>query len=411
MPSASRRLLQSFSMIALLAGIGAGQAQAVTLLNGFGGPAGYGAQVMSPNDDQSSSLLNLPFALNFFGNSYSNFYVNNNGNITFNAPVWSYTPDPFPISSQPMIAPYWGDVDTRSNLSGQVYVAAPNANTVVVTWNNVGYYSYGTNKLNNFQLVLRNRADTGAGNFDVEFRYDRLEWTTGSASGGVNGLGGVQAQAGYDAGDGVNYFTLPGSRTAQVLDLADASNIDATTPGLWSFAIRDGELPGSTPDNPLMPVVADGSFSFDFNIGANTMIWIDPLIATGYDYIVDSGPNFASVLISDPLPNGDSLFDLIVNGLTYQLVAGTAFDFTALNPAGVSSFSIRGIDTAELLDPLDQTAFVTGVSFVSTGNVQMRQIPVSTLIGDPLTVPEPATLALLGAGAALIVRRRQARRG
>jgi hypothetical protein len=41
-------------------------------------------------------------------------FVNNNGNITFaQGAVPTFTPDPFPIATQPMIAPWWGDVDTR----------------------------------------------------------------------------------------------------------------------------------------------------------------------------------------------------------------------------------------------------------------------------------------------------------
>ncbi|WP_337235240.1 nidogen-like domain-containing protein, partial [Salmonella enterica] len=90
------------------------------------------------------------------------------------------------------------------------------------------------NKTNSFQLLLRNRADTGAGNFDVDFRYERLEWTTGDASYGSNGLGGIPAQAGYDAGDGVNYLTLPGSRTGDVLNLQNSTNVAGGEAGLWS---------------------------------------------------------------------------------------------------------------------------------------------------------------------------------
>ena len=32
------------------------------------------------------------------------------------------------------------------------------------------------------------RSDTGAGNFDFEFNYARIQWDTGEASNGVNGL-------------------------------------------------------------------------------------------------------------------------------------------------------------------------------------------------------------------------------
>ena len=53
-----------------------------------------------------------------------------------------------------------------------------------------------------------------------------------------------------------------------------------------------------------------------------------------------------------------------------------------------------GIEESAMLDPLDPTAFVTGMKFVSAGDVSMRQVAVTT------TVPEPTSLALLGLGLA-----------
>ena len=65
------------------------------------------------------------------------------------------------------------------------------------------------------QIVLTDRTDTGAGNFDIYFNYTRITWETGSASGGSNGFGGVSAAVGYNAGTGNQpgtFFELPGSR-------------------------------------------------------------------------------------------------------------------------------------------------------------------------------------------------------
>jgi hypothetical protein len=371
-------------------------AQAIGLLEGLGGPAGYGELAMSPNDDGSSNLLSLPFTVNFFGSSFGNFYVNNNGNITFNSPLSAYTPDPFPIADQPMIAPWWGDVDTRGGVptgnlpSNAVYVAAPNASTVVVTWNNVGYYGSHTDKLNNFQLVLRDRSDTGAGNFDFDFRYDRLEWTTGDASGGAGGLGGIPAQAGYDDGQQSHYYTLPGSRTAEVLNLAATSNVSESTPGLWTFAVRNGLTPGEDPSNPLMPVIVEGSFQFDFHVVLGTTYYVDPAVALGYDFVITGAgsPSFQSVV----LPNiGDGHFDLLLwNGTEYvmtaELEAGEVYDFGA---GGVRGFRVTGIEASAGLDPSDPTAFVTGLTFTGTGDVSMTQTAL---------VPEPSTYALMLVG-------------
>lgn len=393
-------------------------ADAGAILSGYGGSAGYGAQVMTPNDDASSSLLNLPFGLNFYGTTYSNFYVNNNGNITFRAPVSEYTPSPFPIASQPMIAPFWGDVDTRCGTCGAVYVASPNENTVVVTWDRVGYYSTHSNLTNTFQLVLRNNAAQGdpvyaAGGFDIQFRYGQLQWTTGDASGGSGGFGGTPAQAGLDAGDRTNYFTLPGSRTAGVLNLANETNVPGGQAGLWTFAVRNGVPPGSTPDNPLMPVLNQGNWDFNFNIGPNTgRVFIDPLVAVGYDYVVNSGPLFQTVLL--PTGVGDGLYDLwLWNGTGYydsgfDIVGGQVYDFGA---NGVQRFSIRGIETSANLDPTNTFAFVTGLTFAGTGTVSMSMTPLTVDVGGG-NIPLPGSLPLsaLGLLLAYVGTRRAGRR-
>src|SRR3972149_822712 len=92
-------------------------ARAGPLIATYGGPAGFGTGNLPGNDDGSSAPIDLtpafPGGVRFFGGPYMQTWVNNNGNITFNAPVYNYTPLPFPIAAQPMIAPYWADVDTR----------------------------------------------------------------------------------------------------------------------------------------------------------------------------------------------------------------------------------------------------------------------------------------------------------
>ena len=378
--------------------------EGAVLLNGLGGPEGFGELAMGRNDDGSSNRLDLPFTIDFFGSSFSNFWVNNNGNLTFSGPLSTFTPNPFPVTNQPMIAPWWADVDTRPANAGAVYVASPNANTVAVTWNNVGYYASNTDRLNSFQALLRNRADTGIGNFDIEFRYNRLEWTTGDVS------NGIPAQAGFDAGNNRDFYTLPGSRTAAVTNLTNTSNVSPQEPGLWSFEVRNGLPPGSTPSNPYMPVVIGDQWNFNFNIGnINQRVFIDPDVAIGYDYFSDSGPLFASVLL--PTGIGDNLFDLWAWNAAISawfdtgsdIVGGVPFDFA---PGGLDRFRVLGVDVSANIDPRNVNGFVTGLTFAGVGNVTMRQVALSTSVGG---IPEPGTM-LAGWALCAVVGLSRARR-
>jgi hypothetical protein len=387
-----------------------GTANAASLLTGLGGESGFGQIALAPNDDRSSTRLDLPFAINFFGTTYNTFFANNNGNITFSAPLTEFTPAAFPIANQPLIAPWWADVDTRSRTGlasatqNNVYVASPNASTAVITWHDVGYFSNSNDKLNNFQLVLRDRSETGAGNFDFDFRYQQLQWTTGNASDGVNGLGGTPAQAGYDNGLGTNFYTLPGSRTGSVLDLVNTSNVSEATPGLWSFAVRNGETPGFSPTNPLLPVVVDGSYVFNFNVVIpTTRLYLDPLVAVGYEYQSTgvNSPSFQSVLLPSV---GDNNFTLdLWDGTAYafaeNLTAGQVYNFAT---GGVRRFRIGGIEVDAALDPANTSAFVTGVTFTNAGQFVGSQTPITFDTGVA-AVPEPSTYALTLLGMAFVV--------
>ena len=175
-------MIQRFTTLALalaLVTTGTSVARAApTLEVGMGGPNDFGTMCLSPNDDGSSNSISLatafPSGLNFFGTTYDAVYVNTNGNITFGGGLGQFTPSPFPIADQPMIAPWWADEDTRGG--GQpmrnniCFYVEPNR--IVVTWNNVGYFSSHDDLQNDFQLILTtsNTCST-TGDFDVEFRY------------------------------------------------------------------------------------------------------------------------------------------------------------------------------------------------------------------------------------------------
>ena len=163
---------------------------------------------MAPNDDLYSNSIYLPFSFGFYGNTYDSLYINNNGNISFIAPYNTFTANPFPDPSFNMIAPFWADVDTRSTNGGNVWYKL-NPHSLVIVWDHVGYFNMMEDKLNTFQLIISDGLDTliPSGN-NVSFCYGDMQWTTGSASGGVNGFSGSPATVGVNIGNGLDYFQV-----------------------------------------------------------------------------------------------------------------------------------------------------------------------------------------------------------
>ncbi|QKR99068.1 PEPxxWA-CTERM sorting domain-containing protein [Sphingomonas sp. CL5.1] len=205
-------------------------------------------------DDCYTSAISPGFSLNFFGNTYSSFYVSNNGYITFQYGTGGYTPYGLGsgYSGQPIIAPFFADVDTRPSNGGTVTYGSgtyAGQNAYAVTWNSVGYYPEQTDKLNTFQLVLTDRSDVGTGDFDIYFNYDQTQWETGSASGGSGGFGGTPAAAGFNAGTGNasgTYYQIPGSLTTGSFEDNGTNPLIGQTndnvPGQYLFQVRAGQV-------------------------------------------------------------------------------------------------------------------------------------------------------------------------
>ena len=168
------------------------------------------------NDDDSTGAVPLGFTATMFDTSFSSVYVNNNGNVTVANDLAEFTPFDFRETGEPMIAPFFADVDTSGTGSGLVNYGQVadygGRKAFCVIWDHVGYYDSHTDKLNTFQLII---VDQGAAGIDIVANYDSITWETGDASDGANGFGGVSAVAGYAAGDGdaAHALVAPGSFT------------------------------------------------------------------------------------------------------------------------------------------------------------------------------------------------------
>uniref|UniRef100_A0A4W3GVP4 Tectorin alpha n=1 Tax=Callorhinchus milii TaxID=7868 RepID=A0A4W3GVP4_CALMI len=208
-------------------------------------------------DDGGSPEIPLLVTFPYFAVGQRSLYVNNNGVISFNVQVSQFTPEAFPLSDgRSFMAPFWADV--HNGIRGTVYFressephilrrvtrdisrnfrdqASFSATWVfIATWHQVTFYGgSSTTPVNTFQCIL---VTDGRVSFAM-FNYAEIHWTTGTASGGdpLTGVGGSAAQVGFNGGDNSHFFSLPSSRTSEVLNMEQTSNVNM--PGRWLFRI------------------------------------------------------------------------------------------------------------------------------------------------------------------------------
>lgn len=208
---------------------------------GLGGPLGYGETAVPRGDDDSLRIDARQIfreGLLYFGNRFAGneIFINTNGSLSFGQ---GFAPYPEPggiLPATDMIGVFWADVDTRVDgegpESGRIwYDLDATGGRLTVTWENVGPYRRDAEKSNLFQLEL---TDRGGGDFDAVMRYERIEWTVGSAE--------------DDAGARP---VLAAERMARPLSIGDDAGALATspgntgTPGLWLYEIRGGTTAGA----------------------------------------------------------------------------------------------------------------------------------------------------------------------
>ncbi|KAL6474828.1 hypothetical protein MHYP_G00158680 [Metynnis hypsauchen] len=194
-------------------------------------------------DDGSSPAISLQSPFTFFGHTYSQIYVNNNGHLTFDRPWYGYTPYQFPAHGiRDIIAPLWTDIDTSLNgvVSYHQYTAYsvisqatqdinqyfPGLNftaswVFVATWDKVAFYN--NHSQSSFQVVLI----SGGNSSFILMNYGVIAPTV------------LKVEAGYDTVNSTDYFLIPHSNdTSFISNLSNSSNVNV--PGRWAFKVTGG---------------------------------------------------------------------------------------------------------------------------------------------------------------------------
>jgi hypothetical protein len=348
--------------------------------------AGDNAHSLPAEDDDPSALASVGFNLNFFGVQSSQVYVNNNGNITFGQALAQFTPNGLDSNNGgiPIIAPYFADVDTRV---GPVVTYGTGTlcgfQAFVVNWVGVGYYSEHVDKTDSFQLVLIDRPDTGAGNFDIEFNYNSMLWETGDASGGTDGLGGDSAVVGYSngTGDAGSFFQLAGSAVNGALinggpDALISHELLASTPGRYHFEVRNGTVVEAPKVND--DVTDQTKAFFPFRYTPNLATHID----TGNLTVINSIPaaTASGLCLDETNTTNGSTGPL--NGPINVVFTSLPSDVRLLNPTGYTASGLPYItaNVAEL--PSGQPVLRVPIQLYNPSNV-----PTTTFeMGYPVRV-------------------------
>jgi Nidogen-like len=304
-------------------------------------------------DDDPSEYTPIGFPVFLFGKTENSCWVNNNGNITFHAAEGTYTPFPLQQYGHNLIAPFWADVDTRPEGSQPVTYSygtemIDGRLAFGVNWVNVGYYNFRDDKLNSFQLVLIQRSDIAAGDFDIEFNYNQVLWETGEHpnSGGVDGYGGFPARAGLSNGSNRTIELEYSGQTLAQLDKNPTSGIpnlttgliyrsrNSTVPGRFVFQVRSGSVLGALqvsagPDQSLASGVLTTSLAgsaSDPSGGAVTVQWT---VLKGPSGVIFSNANIVNPTVT--LPSEETIV-LQLKATSVADPSITASDSMVINP-------------------------------------------------------------------------------
>lgn len=217
--------------------IGGGIGDIAVMTGGGNAPNIGGAS--GRNDDGYEGPVNLGFDFTLFGSTYTSFYANNNGNISFNDGIAAYTPTGLQGAAEPIVSPFFADVDTRAADSGVMHirhVSSSAGDELIVTWPNVGYYDSLATHTDTFQLVVRaDNYNVPTGQGQVGFFWGPMGWEVGEASGGnsdglcpagTGGLGTGCVPAAVGFGDGAsNGYVLAGSTDNGIANIVANSRL------------------------------------------------------------------------------------------------------------------------------------------------------------------------------------------
>ena len=201
-----------------------------------------GDNIAPKSDDRFFRISIKP--LQYFSKLFSTLYISSNGYISFGIGLSLPYPSYFQTNNYKIIAPFWsniytekcGDIYYRETANYQtlsmISTDIQNINSsfssfqavraIIITWDRVCAYnlSISNSYTNTFQLAL---ITNGSISYAI-YNYGKLSWHDSE-----------NAFAGYNAGDNVTVYQLPGSSSSNILSLTNLSNVNKA--GQWVFRV------------------------------------------------------------------------------------------------------------------------------------------------------------------------------
>lgn len=269
--------------------------------------------------------------------------------------------------------------------------------------------------------MLIDRSDIAAGDFDIEFNYNSIQWETGQASGGsVVCQGGASARVGFSNGSGIpgTFFELPGSGVpGSFLDSNPSTglthnSLNSSQLGRYVFHVHNG-VPATVVDTdgdgisdeldncPLVPNPDQKDLDFD-GLGDvcsspssqhSTAAFLQALFSG------QSTEQATSVTFADAPSLVDQLTKILAFRLTARLTQSASRTATNLVNSLVAIGQVQPPDVdslvATLLRGVDHTPpVITAVANPTTlwpPNGKMVPVTISGTILDDLSGVNPST--------------------
>lgn len=256
-------------------------------------------------DDESYGPFNIGFSFNYYGNTYSQFYINSNGQVLFGAGSFESANTSIPNAAAPnnCISAFWDDlvVDSYGKILYTTIGAAPNRK-LVVQFANMGFYPYPAN-LGTFSIILYESTNV------IQVQYRLIMLTYSSKAHGGDATIGVENSTGT-AGVQYSYNNPSAVTTDQAISFTPAAgptytvNSNAVYDGIFlttNITLPDPSIPSLI--SPPLDAIIGTSFTFEWASAAN---------AASYSLHVGTDPE----LIGSTTYNPGAALSYNVTGLT-----------------------------------------------------------------------------------------------